>query len=83
MKFAATLIAVVSLFNTAFAAPTESNTIQVRDAESKAMVEGLTIDKRQVCYCYGGTCTPGCYDKKEKRQVCYCYGGFCTPGCRN
>jgi hypothetical protein len=39
------------------------------------------IDQRSVCYCYGGTCTPGCYGKKVEKRVCYCYGGFCTPGC--
>ncbi|KAH7397450.1 hypothetical protein BKA66DRAFT_242043 [Pyrenochaeta sp. MPI-SDFR-AT-0127] len=83
MKFIVQLFTTAALISTAFAVPTaaESNSIEVRDAETDAVIQGMFIDKRQVCYCYGGTCTPGCYGKKEKRQVCYCYGGVCTPGC--
>ncbi|KAH3939357.1 hypothetical protein HBH98_239290 [Parastagonospora nodorum] len=80
MRFIAPLFTTFALMSTAFTAPTESTTIEVRDSQTNAIVEGLAIDKRQVCYCYGGTCTPGCHEK-VKRQVCYCYGGVCTPGC--
>ncbi|KAH8726883.1 hypothetical protein GQ44DRAFT_770812 [Phaeosphaeriaceae sp. PMI808] len=63
MKFTSQIFAFITLFTVAFAAPLESNTIEVRDASTGAIIPGLMVDKRQVCYCYGGTCTPGCYGK--------------------
>ncbi|EOA85124.1 hypothetical protein ACJQWK_07074 [Exserohilum turcicum] len=81
MKFPAQIITIAALLGSALSAPApEANSIQVRDSLTSELVQGLAIDKRQVCYCYGGFCTPGCRDK-VKRQVCYCYGGVCTPGC--
>ncbi|EUC49540.1 hypothetical protein COCMIDRAFT_1783 [Bipolaris oryzae ATCC 44560] len=81
MKFATQLFTVAALLGATLAAPAaDSNMIEVRDALTNEVMEGMAIDKRQVCYCYGGFCTPGCHGK-VKRQVCYCYGGVCTPGC--
>ncbi|USP80141.1 hypothetical protein yc1106_07415 [Curvularia clavata] len=83
MKFAAQIFTIAALLGAGLAAPTvpaDANMMEVRDSLTNEVVQNLAIDKRQVCYCYGGFCTPGCHGK-VKRQVCYCYGGVCTPGC--